>query len=1305
MLCVVFLCATLFIFPSNTYSQVVDTDNDSIKDYFDVDDDNDGVLDTIECPIIFGAATPQTDAITWSKNGFDVFIIANNTNGLGYEESGFEQEVLGRGQLLTVLNGSNDYVFPASSTVDGSGSESIGAFANGTMDFEDNYVYRSYEVDEFRATTFAPFTSGNGPSHSVYVYPEVGNQTGDYYTVNINFTNPVSSFSFDFVDAFDTTADTAIVNYEVYADGNLIAYFRDAYVGDDAVGNVDLYDVDGVLKGNVIVGQNLENTIGFATSDPVSIVSIRHIVISGGLASGTHDPHGLDTFAYSFLCQPQLDIDNDDDGIPDNIEAQPTSTYIAPSGTVNLTGSYIGLWDNYGAGITPENTDGIDEPDYLDLDSDNDGLLDIQENGMANSILNNDLDNDAYDVNDEIDDPTNLSILPDTDGDLINGGDLDYRDDFDTYLENATIDFDGVDDYLDTEPYIENWTAGTIMSWVKIDHTSDGSLPNFYSVAGQENMRLFVTSARTPAFHVITQDQVTSGSNFPSSNIQVQPNPLLNIKLQNHLWYHIAGVFNSNDQTVKLYLNGELIGTSTDSRLSSELLTKNFNGSSHIYSTREFTIGRYPTNTSTAGSGHFNGDIDEVRVFDSALTNEQNQQMVYQEIENNSGVLRGAIVPKDIQDSNTSAKVLWTNLKGYYPMSNIVDSRTFDYSENSNNLKLHNITTVQEQTAPMPYQTIADGDWSKVETWLHGDVWDITDEENNKDWSIVSIKNNVTTSVNHTTLGLFVDGNQKLKIADNELKNTWYLKLDGFIDLDGESQLIQTEKSDLVVGTNGRLDKDQQGTENLYTYNYFSSPVHSSDTNSAVDGNEIYTIGNVMMDGTDPINPVAIDFIGGYNGDNSTSPIKIASYWLWKYGNLATDYYNWEQVLENGNLKVGEGYSMKGPGSGAVSNEQNYTFSGKPNNGTILLPITTSNTYLVGNPYASAIDAYAFINANPNLSGQLYFWEHFAGGTHNTLEYQGGYGILNLSGGTPAMQHDYSTGGTTGLEIGAKIPRQYIPVGQGFFVEGISSGDIKFENNQRIFVKETGNTNSWFFKNTNNTSNNNENSAVVDLRPKFRFGFKSPETYNRQILLTIDENATIDYNWGYDAKIDEGNIEDMYWDFANEKFVIQGINETLPTTSLPLTVKTENGGIIEIGIDALENVDPSLDIYLKDNNTYHNLRTLAYTVTVEAGIITNRFEIVFTAGQTLNTEEFDTVENATIFYNNNQETLFIKGLKNNVKQLVLYNTLGQNIFNKQGLSAQTLANGISISNLSTGLYIVSIKTENNILIDKKIIIE
>ena len=87
------------------------------------------------CPSISGAAPPQSDAVNWVKNDFRFFVIGNNTNGLGYQESGFQQEVYSNGQTLTVLNGTNDYVFPASSSNPGSANTSVGTFANGTLDF------------------------------------------------------------------------------------------------------------------------------------------------------------------------------------------------------------------------------------------------------------------------------------------------------------------------------------------------------------------------------------------------------------------------------------------------------------------------------------------------------------------------------------------------------------------------------------------------------------------------------------------------------------------------------------------------------------------------------------------------------------------------------------------------------------------------------------------------------------------------------------------------------------------------------------------------------------------------------------------------------------------------------------------------------------------------------------------------------------------------------------------------------------------------------------------------------------------
>lgn len=82
----------------------------------------------------------------------------------------------------------------------------------------------------------------------------------------------------------------------------------------------------------------------------------------------------------------ELDIDSDNDGITDNVEAQATTSYKVPS---DVDTDNDGLNDLYelpaqigsygGNGLTPVDTDGDAIPDYLDTDTDNDGVPDRNE--------------------------------------------------------------------------------------------------------------------------------------------------------------------------------------------------------------------------------------------------------------------------------------------------------------------------------------------------------------------------------------------------------------------------------------------------------------------------------------------------------------------------------------------------------------------------------------------------------------------------------------------------------------------------------------------------------------------------------------------------------------------------------------------------------------------------------------------------------------------------------------------------------------------------------------------------------------
>ena len=128
-----------------------------------------------------------------------------------------------------------------------------------------------------------------------------------------------------------------------------------------------------------------------------------------------------------------LDLDSDGDGIADNIEAQSTAGYLAPGGSDSdgdgLDNAYEGAGN---AGLTPVNTDGADNPDYKDTDSDNAQGNDTTEAGLTKSNADADKDgiDDGIDSNDSAFGPVNAGVTaPATAYPNSNStGDVDYRD-------------------------------------------------------------------------------------------------------------------------------------------------------------------------------------------------------------------------------------------------------------------------------------------------------------------------------------------------------------------------------------------------------------------------------------------------------------------------------------------------------------------------------------------------------------------------------------------------------------------------------------------------------------------------------------------------------------------------------------------------------------------------------------------------------------------------------------------------------------------------------------------------------------
>ncbi|MFV8388028.1 PKD-like domain-containing protein [Flavobacterium sp. LB1P71] len=594
---------------------------------------------------------------------------------------------------------------------------------------------------------------------------------------------------------------------------------------------------------------------------------------------------------------------------------------------------------------------------------------------------------------------------------------------------------------------------------------------------------------------------------------------------------------------------------------------------------------------------------------------------------------------------------------------------------------------------------------------------------------------NLTTNNSVTAKGISVVDGFELTVLNN------LTLAQGDLRLTGEAQLVQAGIAANPIGGLGKLLRDQQGQKNSFNYNYWSSPVSPDNIN--------YSIVSVLRDGTSITNSFTdvtnfspstvnnISFIdGAFSADGAlTSPITISTRWLWTFNSPALsdpllNYYQWKYIGSTAFIKVGEGFTMKGTGgTAAITDLQNYVFVGKPNSGTITLAISPDQTYLVGNPYPSALDADEFIKDNladrrgPGknvFNGALYFWDHFGlSNNHLLAEYEGGYSTYTLMGGVAGI----ADSSLTGTGAGTKVPQRYIPVAQGFFVDAyldpdltaldpsgtmipttVNGGDLIFKNSQRAFVREVS-ASSIFMK----TAGTKKTKIIetIDTRSKIRLGFDSSIGAHRQLLVGADSSTTPLFDIGYDAPMFDLSEDDMFWEINNIEYVIQAVSNFNDDQIIPLGLTVTNEGKVTIKIDALENISETTKIYLHDNVTgiYHDIRNSNFTISLTAGEYRNRFSLQFT-NKTLDVDENNLNDGLMILYSNNYKVLIIqnKVLNLTVNDVRLFNLLGQAVANWDVKNENQNRIQIPIKNLPSGVYIVKLKTSKGDY-SKKIIIK
>ncbi len=372
-----------------------DADNDGVDNDADLDADNDGVANASEdggTGIDPGADTDADGLYNYQDFDIDGDAIANtaDTNTSGINTTGFT-DINGDGvidQFDKDLDGIPDFKDLDS---DNDGIPDILEFGltdanqDGTLDegagitdANANGLHDTYDpaCDGSTSTEYAESASGNGsvtnPNNAV------GTDNGTLAVVNNGGVLVV-----DFKILIPSNNQVSVNMYRNF----VVLENNPEYLIESSTDNISYSTVtSGTLAtGTTTNTLNFDLTQGTAryirisktnTTDrniQIDYLSSSVTTCSGGVSLNPpdFDSDGIDNY---------LDLDADGDGIPDNIEAQSNLAYKAP---VLVDSDGDGIMDIYdqdaGGALDPVNSDLNGNPDYLDTDSDDDGIPDVVE--------------------------------------------------------------------------------------------------------------------------------------------------------------------------------------------------------------------------------------------------------------------------------------------------------------------------------------------------------------------------------------------------------------------------------------------------------------------------------------------------------------------------------------------------------------------------------------------------------------------------------------------------------------------------------------------------------------------------------------------------------------------------------------------------------------------------------------------------------------------------------------------------------------------------------------------------------------
>jgi len=475
------------------------------------------------------------------------------------------------------------------------------------------------------------------------------------------------------------------------------------------------------------------------------------------------------------------------------------------------------------------------------------------------------------------------------------------------------------------------------------------------------------------------------------------------------------------------------------------------------------------------------------------------------------------------------------------------------------------------------------------------------------------------------------------------------------------------ETSSLTVS--GDFTNNGTVTLNSTADDYSSLIVTGTATGDIVYNRYVNVYDDTLGGGWDLVcSPVGMSIADFITANGANIQVLGDDYAFSQFNNATGQWERYATAEQTGNFEAGKGYSMATTGGSTVA------FAGAMQTADQSINIINNNGLngvgrrwnLVSNPFPSYIDGSAFLTANATIIDDVYTgvygWDGSDYVIYNQLDFNSNVSIA------PGQGFWVAAASTDSAQLGFTADLRTVS-GSGDFVTGPQL--LTYSVGLKLYNGESQQAATKFYF---------RDGLSLGLDPGYDAG-----AFNQSTKLS--------------TRLPQGSNQTA---FARNAMGM----DAMQNTRVPLEIRQNAGQEFTVSIADME-LPQDIYVYLEDtlNGTLTSLKENDFELTAQSDLSgVDRFFIVFKSNSVLSSGDTLGIDALNVYKANSDSFVTITGISPELGKLnvSLYNILGQTVREK-ALNPTTATQSISTQGLASGLYIIQLKSGNQVF-TKKIVV-